>query len=60
MREVEARFAGDAPIPRPPFWGGYRLDPVRIEFWRSREDRLHERELYLREGKRWVERLPAP
>lgn len=54
---VEARFAGQ-PVPRPPFWGGYRIDPSRIEFWYGRTDRLHDRILYVREGSNWmVQRL---
>ena len=56
-RAVEQRFHG-GPVPRPPFWGGFRLIPERIEFWFGRADRLHDRLLYLREGDRWrVERL---
>lgn len=39
--------------PRPPWWGGYLLVPERIEIWRHRDDRLHERELYERDGDRW-------
>ena len=49
---TEARFAGQ-PVPRPPFWGGYRIDPSRIEFWYGRTDRLHDRILYEREGASW-------
>jgi pyridoxamine 5'-phosphate oxidase len=46
-------------VPRPPYWGGYRLTPEAIEFWQGREDRLHDRILYCRtRGGRWkIERL---
>jgi pyridoxamine 5'-phosphate oxidase len=40
---------GDDPA-RPPCWGGYRLRPVEIEFWRDGADRLHDRERWSREG----------
>ena len=59
VREVEARHAGRE-VPRPPYWSGFRLDPDRIEFWKSGEFRLHDRELFLRAspGGPWtVERL---
>ncbi|MEO8745942.1 MAG: pyridoxamine 5'-phosphate oxidase [Candidatus Dormiibacterota bacterium] len=46
-------------VPRPPDWGGYALRPRWIEFWESREDRLHDRLRYVRQaGGAWrVERL---
>jgi pyridoxamine 5'-phosphate oxidase len=57
IREFEARFDGK-PVPRPPFWGGYRIEPVAIEFWYGRESRLHDRTLYTREGSAWkIEKL---
>jgi pyridoxamine 5'-phosphate oxidase len=57
VAEVEARFAGRE-VPRPPFWGGYRLSPERIEFWINGEHRLHDRFLYVRERDGWrVSRL---
>lgn len=50
--EFEQKFAGQ-PVPRPPHWSGYRLKPCMIEFWSSREGRLHERERYLLGDSGW-------
>ena len=57
VADAEARFAGGE-VPLPPFWGGYRLVPDRMEFWAHRDDRLHDRVLYLRDEGGWrLERL---
>ena len=53
VREAEERFAGDD-VPLPSFWGGYRLEPVRIEFWQGRPDRMHDRLVFLREADGWT------
>jgi pyridoxamine 5'-phosphate oxidase len=56
-QEIMARFA-DRSVPRPPFWGGYRLVPERVEFWQGRINRLHDRLRYTRQGDDWqIERL---
>ena len=52
VAEFEARFAG-RDVPRPPHWGGWRLSPVVIEFWKNMDNRLHVRHKYTRDGARW-------
>jgi pyridoxamine 5'-phosphate oxidase len=48
------------PAPRPEFWGGYRIVPARIEFWRSEPHRLHRRTLYVRTARSWRRGLLYP
>ena len=57
--KVEARFAGRR-VPRPEFWGGYRLTPERIEVWHNQLHRLHDRFVYERAGDGWVKRRLYP
>lgn len=58
-RKITERFEG-AEIPRPPFWGGFRLMPDSVEFWQGRQDRLHDRLRYRKEGARWIIERLAP
>jgi len=52
-------FAGRQ-VPRPPWWGGWRVSPRTYEFWQQGEDRLHDRVQYERAGDGWVVRRLQP
>ena len=51
VKELDAEFPGE--VLRPAYWKGFVLRPERIEFWKSREGRLHDRLLYIRGGEGW-------
>jgi pyridoxamine 5'-phosphate oxidase len=60
MDELIAEFA-EAEVPRPDFWGGYRVVPSVIEFWQARPNRLHDRLQYRRESQGgWIIERLAP
>jgi pyridoxamine 5'-phosphate oxidase len=57
LAEATERFAG-AEVPRPPWWGGFRISPTEFEFWQQGADRLHDRFRYTRAAADWtIERL---
>ncbi len=58
-QDYAARF--ETNVPRPSFWGGYRVLPEMIEFWQGRDDRLHDRLLYRRQADgAWIIERLAP
>ena len=60
LAEFEQKFAGQA-VPRPEYWGGYRLKPRVFQFWQSRPNRLHDRLQYRKlTGGSWVMERLAP
>lgn len=58
-REFEEKFS-DGTVSRPPFWGGFLLEPECIEFWKEQPDRLHDRIAFRREMGRWKKSILAP
>jgi pyridoxamine 5'-phosphate oxidase len=58
LAAADAEYPND--VPRPPYWGGYRLVPDRVEFWEGRPDRLHDREELSLEGAVWRSRRLSP
>jgi len=59
IKRVEEKFKNKE-IPRPPYWGGYRLIPTQIEFWEEKEFRLHERLLYTKDNNQWETKVLSP
>ena len=57
--ELASKYAG-GPVPHPPFWGGYRVQPEAIEFWQGRQSRLHDRLLYTWQDGGWSRSRLAP
>ena len=58
-QELEDQYR-DREVDCPEYWGGYRLKPERIEFWKSRVGRLHDRILYERGSDGWTISRLAP
>jgi pyridoxamine 5'-phosphate oxidase len=59
MEELETKYQ-EADVPRPPYWGGYRVIPTSIEFWQGQPNRLHDRLRYRVDGGSWFLQRLAP
>jgi pyridoxamine 5'-phosphate oxidase len=59
LQEVDAEYEGRE-VPRPPYWGGYRLIPTTVQVWQGRPNRLHDRFRYRRSPEGWVIERLAP
>tara|TARA_B100001250_G_scaffold378833_1_gene368980 strand:- start:213 stop:848 length:636 start_codon:yes stop_codon:yes gene_type:complete len=47
-------------IPKPPDWGGYKVIPQSVEFWQGRQNRMHDRFLYVKKNSKWLISRLAP
>ncbi len=54
------KFPPDGEIPLPPHWGGWRIEPVTVEFWQGRTGRMHDRLRYRMHDEQWVIERLAP
>ena len=52
VKEYEKQFEG-SDVPLPPFWGGFRIAPARVEFWQGRANRLHDRLVFVQGSDGW-------
>lgn len=60
FEKYSRKFSDPDDIPRPAFWGGYAINPSRIEFWQGGRKRLHDRIAYLKKGEQWTSLRLAP
>ena len=52
FQKLKHKF-NNQPIPKPPYWGGYIIEPITVEFWQGREDRMHDRFIYIKHNNTW-------
>jgi len=59
LNSLESKFK-DKEVERPIHWGGYCIEPIKVEFWQGRPSRLHDRLEYKIEGGKWIYKRLAP
>ncbi len=60
VKELEAKYKNDPVLPKPENWGGYIVQPTKMEFWQGRSSRLHDRMLYTLGKDSWTLERLAP
>ena len=60
IKEFEKKYPDENNVPRPPYWSGWRLMPIEIEFWVDGEGRIHERLIYKNTGGKWGKEILYP
>ncbi len=55
LKQLREQYPAEGqPIPRPPHWGGFRIQPTYMEFWQAHPFRLHRRRVFTLQQARWV------
>ena len=60
VERLQLKYGEEEVLPRPGHWGGYKINPSRIEFWQGRSSRLHDRLVFERQGDEWALSRLAP
>ncbi len=60
FEQFKKKYSDPKAVPRPGYWGGFRVVPSRFEFWQGRDNRIHDRVEYILEGKAWKRQRLAP
>jgi len=60
VEELKKKYKGQETLPRPDHWGGYVVQPDRVEFWQGRASRLHDRIQYMKVNNEWQITRLAP
>ena len=60
IKEFETKYPDQNSVPRPPYWSGWEISPVEIEFWLDVKDRLHQRLRYKLNGGSWSKEILYP
>jgi pyridoxamine 5'-phosphate oxidase len=60
VKKIQAKFEGLEKLPKPNQWGGFEVEPLKIEFWQGRPNRLHDRIVFTKVDEAWQVHRLAP